>query len=467
MSYVEEILAIDKSFRFSGVTDDLYGIESLTRDSESGECQVIIEPMLLNSLDKPTLVDSQGTFNESFFKKYDILKELDFSNIIVAGGAIRNVLLQEKDSASDIDIFLYGITNTVDATRKTDEIIRYIRQTIYHRKDYRNIVVTISNNVINIDIYDAKFGRKIGKYMKIQIIMRLYTSISEILHGFDLGASAVGFDGKTTYFTTLSKFAYLNMANIVDTTRRSTSYEYRLIKYFNYGFDIVLPNLNIEKYVDETYIDLKSETKKINLKYLSFGYSKIEKNKITITQFDKIPEISDYDISDLEFFVFEEEDVYEHVSIYINLQQIIKNKPLIYSMNLSEDVDYDEQSIYNVHEHNITEDKIKKLYQSLLRAFKKKRITIENIKQNFSIIDPKDIIEKLYFSNITAEQKQKYINMLIQQQTIATIKMATPYFGHKYVPKWIIVNPMSQISHSMLSGSFNPIIEDNKQWYGY
>jgi hypothetical protein len=66
------------------------------------------------------------------------------------------------------------------------------------------------------------------------------------LHGFDLGSSAVGFDGKDVYFTTLSKFSYENMVNVVDTTRRSTTYERRLHKYLKRGFSIAIPKLDLK-----------------------------------------------------------------------------------------------------------------------------------------------------------------------------------------------------------------------------
>jgi len=83
------------------------------------------------------------------------------------------------------------------------------------------------------------------KALTFQIILRAYKSISEILHGFDLGSSAVGYDGENVWMTTLSKYSYRNMVNIVDITRRSTTYERRLIKYFNRGFHIIFPDLNI------------------------------------------------------------------------------------------------------------------------------------------------------------------------------------------------------------------------------
>jgi hypothetical protein len=441
MSCVGEILKIDKSFRFSGVTDDIYTIEAVN-PFDSSVKSMIVEPILVQSnkyLSK--LIDSQGTFNELFYQKFELLKSIDFTNMIVAGGAVRNVLSQESELPSDIDIFFYGMESEDEATNKADEIIKEIMEITDD-----DILVTITNNVINILIENN---------VKIQIIMRLYSSISEILHGFDLGSSAVGFDGKHTYFTTLSKFSYENMVNIVDTTRRSTSYEYRLVKYFNYGFDIVIPNLNIAKYVDES-----TDVKRFNLKYLPFEYTKIEENRITISNFDNIPnDISDYDdgIGDINY----DEEVAKYYSQYLNFIKIINYKPIVYYMKM----DTASPSIRTVHKNRITEYTIKDNYLNLKYNLEAKgKADINKIKHNFTVENPKDIIEKIYFSDMNDDQRYIYVYDLIERQISASICAAAPYFDYKYVPEWIIDDPMSQ-HNAMLTGSFNPIIEEPEKWF--
>lgn len=83
--------------------------------------------------------------------------------------------------------------------------------------------------------------------LKAQVILRLYKTPSEILHGFDLGSCAVGFDGKNILMTSLGEFCHTYSVNIVDTTRRSTTYEPRLVKYLQRGFKIVTPYLDVNK----------------------------------------------------------------------------------------------------------------------------------------------------------------------------------------------------------------------------
>lgn len=79
---------------------------------------------------------------------------------------------------------------------------------------------------------------------KTQIIMRAYESVSELLHGFDLGASSVAFDGYRVYLTTAGATAQITRTVIVEPRNRSTTYEARLARYFTKkGYGIVFPHL--------------------------------------------------------------------------------------------------------------------------------------------------------------------------------------------------------------------------------
>ena len=163
----------------------------------------------------------------------------------------------------------------------------------------------------------ATHGR--NKPIKVQIILRLYSSISEILHGFDIGSSAVGFDGTNVHFTSLSKYSYENMVNIYDGTRRSTTYEYRLAKYFNHGFDIIMPNLDITKITDN----------KVNLTYLPFTCESIDGNKIVLDRFLKDFSIKQSDYSDkFETYLINSDSL-----CYYNMDRLIKSIPPIFKMH--------------------------------------------------------------------------------------------------------------------------------------
>lgn len=156
-------------------------------------------------------------------------------NIFIAGGLISNAIcgtLQLIDK-SDVDIFIYGLDERA-ANKKVKEIIGlfnlYIKgmTTIIEHDD----VHLIKNKCTISILYDRKW---------YQIIFRLYKTKSEILHGFDIGASSVGWDGKEVYFTSLSMFAYLTGYIIHDPSKASPTYEIRLRKYADRGFRILFP----------------------------------------------------------------------------------------------------------------------------------------------------------------------------------------------------------------------------------
>ena len=81
------------------------------------------------------------------------------------------------------------------------------------------------------------------KTRQIQIILRLYSSPSEILAGFDVDACAVGFNGTHVFATPRAFISMVTQSMTVDMSRRSPSYEIRLAKYANRGFEIFIPDL--------------------------------------------------------------------------------------------------------------------------------------------------------------------------------------------------------------------------------
>ena len=174
---------------------------------------------------------------------------IDMSNLLVAGGAVGNIIQKANKATrgssytkkgfmdSDIDFFVYGLS----ASEANQRVEKWIKDIIVgYDKYYANILrktrttrtvgptlMVRTNDDTDDDNYKfatqftCKLARNnnmifidIGNY-KFQIILRLYNTISEILHGFDLGSCAVGFDGTTVFLTTLGKFCYEHMCNIV------------------------------------------------------------------------------------------------------------------------------------------------------------------------------------------------------------------------------------------------------------
>jgi hypothetical protein len=85
-------------------------------------------------------------------------------------------------------------------------------------------------------------------------VLRIYRSISEILTGFDVDSSCVGYDGKQVYASPRALAAFVTQINTIDLTRRSPSYENRLSKYARRGFEIYWPLLDRSR-IDPTLFE--------------------------------------------------------------------------------------------------------------------------------------------------------------------------------------------------------------------
>lgn len=88
----------------------------------------------------------------------------------------------------------------------------------------------------------------------VQIVLRLYKSVSEILTGFDVDCSCVAYDGNQVWAAPRALVAYMTQTNTFDLSRRSPSYENRLSKYSHRGFEVYWPLLDRSK-VDPTIFE--------------------------------------------------------------------------------------------------------------------------------------------------------------------------------------------------------------------
>jgi hypothetical protein len=154
-------------------------------------------------------------------------------------------ILTPKNIPKDFDIFLYEENDlspeelNISQNKKINDIIQIIIK--QHNIKIKSFLV---KGVITLQLSSSINNAK----LYIQIILRDYHSISEILHSFDISCCAIGWDGKKTYLTKLAEWSILNSVNIVIPEYKSKTYEFRLIKYFNdKNFALLLPNINLSK----------------------------------------------------------------------------------------------------------------------------------------------------------------------------------------------------------------------------
>ncbi|KAK4205349.1 hypothetical protein QBC40DRAFT_51092 [Triangularia verruculosa] len=186
------------------------------------------------------------------------LVEMDWSNVVAAGSSVVNCLLpvpaeysrnkrtlrefyHEKFSpASDVDLFLYGLTEE-QAIEKIKDIEARVRDSLLTE----TTTVRTKNAITICSQYPTRH---------IQIVLRIYNSVSEILTGFDIDCSGAAYDGSQVYCTPRALQSYLTQINHIDLTRRSPSYENRLSKYSHRGFEVYWPDLDRSR-IDPTIFE--------------------------------------------------------------------------------------------------------------------------------------------------------------------------------------------------------------------
>lgn len=186
------------------------------------------------------------SISKDAFVRALIFRVLCLGNVVVAGGCALDMI--GIASGSDVDLFVWGLPTSKAATEHVKRIVRELG-----RDHIDSIYVT--DNAVTIHLYERRqeAWRGIPKWT-FQIILRLYGTPDEVLHGFDIQACkacAAVVDGQPRYYGTQS-FVKSAMDGIVwaDPERQSMSYAARLSKYWAKGFDVLLPGVEDRRRID-------------------------------------------------------------------------------------------------------------------------------------------------------------------------------------------------------------------------
>jgi hypothetical protein len=156
--------------------------------------------------------------------------------MVLAGGAVSAAITRRPADAdaymSDFDLFLVGHTDSsakaaVVALVNTMAATLHCLCTVYHTYTTVTVVADTDTPIV------------------VQVILRNYSTVAEILHGFDMGACAAAYTGTDVWVSALGRLAFESGVNVLCLDGRRHTYEFRLAKYWRRGFDILLPDLDL------------------------------------------------------------------------------------------------------------------------------------------------------------------------------------------------------------------------------
>lgn len=176
--------------------------------------------------------DGEEAARERLFKRIPWVEACvgKIENCIIAGGAVHGELTRNYYYA-DIDLFVFGMTAS-DADGVLQKLIPLVRAGCSQPTS-----VAVTGGAITV--------QNDSGWRPVQVIRLITPSATAVLHGFDLAASAVGFDLATGkfLFTRLGALAVSSNVAPVDVARCSKTFESRLVKYQQRGVTIVFPQL--------------------------------------------------------------------------------------------------------------------------------------------------------------------------------------------------------------------------------
>jgi hypothetical protein len=145
------------------------------------------------------------TAREAYYAFVLLLMYLTVWNLLI--GSYRSTA-----NTSDIDLFLYGLDSEDEAIKRITELDAVIRK---NQRLIPGSGLTLRTKHA-ITFISPKYPHR-----HVQIILRLYKSVSEILTGFDVDSSCVAYDGRQVYTTPRGATAIVTRTNVIDLSRRS------------------------------------------------------------------------------------------------------------------------------------------------------------------------------------------------------------------------------------------------------
>ena len=458
MEKVYSVLDYDKRFRFAGTTDDII---VLTNDMTDIKRNIIFAedvPIIRTPAThkKIPFSDVKPLIDETYAIVVDILLKINAERstpcMIMAGGCISDALMGNTPVSDntwtfkpDCDLFFYGDISASDATNLLMKFVGLLSV------DITAFYVTKSQNAVTINIDN-------GSHYDIQFVLRIYNSISEILHGFDLGASSFAYDGDNIYATGMSNFCYQSSSNIVDLSKCSSTFEYRLGKYMKKGFSIICPDLNMQLIKDKNFKYPIHEATRINpkdkFKYIHY--------LSTLSNVPQLSHTSDYAVDGIsDTFNISYSNIYNLIH---NITILGKNK-IFAIQHISSH--HSEQFASFIKHSPVT---ISDYCFEVIRRLLLEDLNKHNFDRFTKYLTKKDMIEifSLHLHAYSSDTEEQEFNSLNESVNRIIDKLfdKIKHLRDEHVNTLDGLNWLTENPHTQFTSSLNPITIDPQEWYG-
>ncbi|KAH9122128.1 hypothetical protein LEN26_002597 [Aphanomyces euteiches] len=213
-------------------------------------------------------------FETEFFELYPVLKKISLDNLALMGGSVLSLLTGvfrskdldffvvtdqpelSKEAACEYahnrvkkfirDVYTFMVTSNEslkqlqEETQKTKPNFKVDDYKFYKLDDFR---VRRVLNVYTITVPQIHNSRRCD-VATIQLITTPYTSVAELVQHADLSWTAMTYYNHEVWISERAKFSFENLCFVVD---GATADMDRVIKYFDRGFDVIMPHLDETK----------------------------------------------------------------------------------------------------------------------------------------------------------------------------------------------------------------------------
>lgn len=152
---------------------------------------------------------------------------------MVVAGSVVTAAISGSFFPNDVDVFFVGHASAES-----------IKQAIYALVEH--VATTGLQEQLTIFRTPGCISLLKGGYI-LQLVLRNYATNAEVLHGFDLGSCSALWDGSSVVTTRLGRLALEFGINVFDVTVKRNTYEKRMFRYLQRGFDVYFAHLDVEK----------------------------------------------------------------------------------------------------------------------------------------------------------------------------------------------------------------------------